>query len=125
METESDDKKAHPAVAEGKTRTCTKFGVFFMLAKNKGKRGAGTGSWVTIAAIDHAKDVYPETISAEYIEAAEKLKVRLLLFCVCCVLLVLTPTPRLAQPFYAGIQATSPRKHNEVKREQDQRLQRR
>ena len=52
-------------VAEGKTHTCIKCGVFLKLAKNKGKGGTGTGSWVTSAAIDHAKDKQPETIGAE------------------------------------------------------------
>ena len=112
-------------VAEGKTHTCIKCGAFLKLAKNKGKGGAGTGSWVTIAAIDHAKDKHPETIGAEYIEAADKLKVVLLLLCGYCALFVQTPTPHVAQPFYAGIQGTSPRKHHEVEREPGQGLQQR
>ena len=94
LETGSDDKEAHPMVAEGKTHTCTLCGVFFKLAKNKGKGGTGTGSWVTSAAIDHAKDKHPETIGAEYIEAAAKLQVVLVLFCGCVLFVLYTHAPR-------------------------------
>ena len=80
--------------AEGKTHTRIKCGVFLKLAKNKGKGGAGTGSWVTSAAIDHAKDKQPETIGAEYIEAAAKLQVVLLLFCGCVLFVLYSHAPR-------------------------------
>ena len=60
-------------------------------------------------------------------ELSAKPQVFLLLFCGCVLLyyVFFTPTPHVAQPFYAGIQATSPRKHNAVQREPGQGLQRR